>query len=422
MFFSRMKDVQVVSIVDVNENAISKAMKTVEGIDGRLPVFHRDIRRILEDRSIDAVSIATPDHTHALYAIWAMEAGKHVYLEKPVGHNVWEGRQVVKAARKYNRVCQSGLQHRSYSGLQQAIKFLHEGKLGTIKFARVLCYRGSWLGIPRRPDGPVPVGVDWNLWLGPAPEQPFNENRFNYNWRYHWDYANGLACDIGVHHVDIARWGLRRGLARGVRTVGERLGFPEKYGGETPNHQVTALDFYDTQILVEVRALESERFRGVRTGVIFHCERGDLITRANSQATALDPEGKTIAQFSGAGSHFQNFIDAVRSGRKEDLNSDIEGGHLSSTLCQMATISHRLGELQDLDKIRAFPGNEFAVDALGRLKAHLSKNGLDPKRLRARLGRSLTIDPKTERFVGDANANRLLRRECRKPFIVPEKV
>ena len=199
----------------------------------------QDIRRLLDDKSIDAISVATPNHWHALATIWACQAGKDVYVEKPVSHNVSEGRRMVEAARKYERIVQTGTQCRSHKGIQDAIDFLRSGKLGQIYMAKGLCYkpRGS---IGHKPDGPVPANVDYDIWLGPAPKRPFNPNRFHYNWHWNWDYGNGDLGNQGIHQMDLARWGLGKNeLPKAVMASGGRFGYSDD--GQTPNTLHVAL-------------------------------------------------------------------------------------------------------------------------------------------------------------------------------------
>jgi predicted dehydrogenase len=415
-----LKDVEIAAICDVNQNIIGKAMKAVEDKQGKKPAYHQDFRKLIEDKSIDAVTIATSNHTHALLAIWALQAGKHVYVEKPVSHNVWEGRKIVEAARKYNRLCQTGTQSRSYKGFQEAIQFLREGKLGKIKLARGLCYNPR-LSIGHKDDAPVPAGIDYNLWLGPAPERPFNENRFFYNWHWFWDYGNGDLGNQGIHQMDIARWGLGRNeLPRKVISVGGRFGY--KDDGETANSQIVAYDYGDGPgILFEVRGLETPPYKEVKVGVIFHCAEG-LVTFNRSEATALNREGELIQKWKGTGDHFQNFADAVRSGKASDLRAPIEEGHLSSALCHLGNISYRLGGLHAMYKVRPFPDNDDAADTFDRFKDHMTANDVQPDQTQITVGKTLTVDPKTERFMGDDEANQMLSREYRKPFVVPESV
>jgi predicted dehydrogenase len=415
-----LKDVEVAAICDVNSNIIDKAMKAVEQKQGKKPAYHQDFRKLVEDKSIDAVTIATSNHTHALLAIWGMQAGKHIYVEKPVSHNVWEGRKIVEAAKKYNRICQTGTQSRSHKGFQEAIQFLKEGKLGKLKLARGLCYNPR-PSIGHTEDSPVPAGVDYNLWLGPAPDRPFNATRFFYNWHWFWDYGNGDLGNQGIHQMDIARWGLGHNeLPKKVLSVGGRFGY--KDDGETANSQIVAYDYGDgPPILFEVRGLETPAYKDVKVGVVFHCSDGHLAF-SRSEATAFDKDGTEVRKFKGTGDHFQNFVDAVRSGKASDLHAPIEEGHLSSALCHLGNISYRLGGLHAMYKVRPFGDNEAAADTFDRFKDHMIANDVQPDQTQVTVGKTLTVDPKTERFVDDDEANRMLTREYRKPFVVPESV
>jgi len=415
-----LQDVEVAAICDVNQNIIDKGMKAVEQKQGKKPAYHQDFRKLIEDKSIDAVTIATSNHTHALLAIWALQAGKHVYVEKPVSHNLWEGRKIVEAARKYNRICQTGTQSRSYQGFREAVKFLQEGKLGKVKLARGLCYNPR-PSIGHTEDSPVPAGVDYNLWLGPAPDRPFNTTRFFYNWHWFWDYGNGDLGNQGIHQMDIARWGLGRDeMPKKILSVGGRFGY--KDDGETANSQIVAYDYGDgPKMIFEVRGLETPPYKDVKVGVIFHCADG-LLTFSRSEATALNKDGEVIQKFKGTGDHFQNFVDAVRSGKAADLRAPIEEGHLSSALCHLGNISYRLGGLNAMYKVRPFPDNDDAADTFDRFKDHMVANDVQPDQTQITVGKTLTIDPKTERFVGDDEANAMLTRDYRKPFVVPDSV
>jgi len=420
--FSNFKDCQVVALCDIDPNSVHEATKRVETKSGKRPAYYPDFRKMLEDKSIDAVSIATTNHTHSLFAIWAMQAGKHVYVEKPVSHNVWEGRKAVEAARKYKRVCQTGTQCRSSKGLKEAMAFLHEGKLGKVKVARGLCYKRR-TSIGKKEDGPVPAGVDYDLWLGPAPVRPFNPSRFHYNWHWHWDYGNGDLGNQGIHQMDIARWGLgKKELAKKAVSVGGRLGYEDD--GETPNTQIVWLDYGDSELLFEVRGLETDAYREAKIGVIFHCEKGYMVNPTYTSATVFDPDGNKVQTFAGGRDedHFRNFVDCVMGGKPGELNADIEEGHLSSALCHLGNVSHRLGELKATYKANPFPESEAAADTFHRMKEHLDQNGVKATLSQVSVGRTLSIDPKTETCVGDAEANKLFTREYRAPFVVPEQV
>jgi predicted dehydrogenase len=416
-----MKDVQVVALVDVDENVIEPAMKTVErkGVGNKRPQHYKDIRKMLEDKSIDAVTIATTNHTHSLYAIWAMQAGKHVYVEKPVSHNLWEGRKVVEAARKYNKCCQHGTQSRTNKGMRDAIAFLHAGKLGKVTLARGLCYK-SRKSIGSFADSEVPAGVDYDLWLGPAPVRPFNKNRYHYNWHWYWDYGNGDIGNQGVHEMDRARWGLNKSeLPKKVVAVGGRVGYEDS--AETPNTLVTVMDYGDAQFVFEVRGLDTPDYKKAKVGVIFECENGWMVNPNYASATAFDKEGKQIASFGGGGDHYRNWIDAIRSGKSSDLNAEILEGHLSAALCHLPNISVRVGEKKPLDKVDAFAGNAAGEEAFSRMKQHLADNGVKAD-VAVWSGKSLAIDTAAEKFVGDEAANKLLKREYRAPYVVPDQV
>jgi predicted dehydrogenase len=415
----KLKDVDVVAIVDIDENVVDGVMKTAEKKSGKKPEFYKDIRKMLENKDIDIVSIATTNHTHSLFSIWSMQAGKHVYVEKPVSHNVFEGRKVVEAARKYKRICQHGTQSRSSRGLKEAMKFLHGGGLGKVQIARGLCYKGRG-SIGTQADSQAPAGVDYDLWLGPAPVRPFNRNRFHYNWHWFWDYGNGDVGNQGVHEMDRARWGLGKDtLPTKVATVGGRLGYEDM--AETPNTMVTWMDYGDQQLIFEVRGLKTDKYKEAGIGVIFHCENGYMVNPSYSAATAFDKDGKKLQSYDGGGDHFGNLVAAIKSGKPSDLNAEIEEGHLSAALCHLANCSYRLGEKKPMDKAEPFPKNEAGTESFERMKKHLADNGVKAD-APVQVGPLLTFDPKAEKFTGNEAANKLLTREYRKPFVVPDSV
>jgi len=421
--FLKMNDVEVAAIVDVDPRVAEGPMRAAEKKLGKPPAFHKDVRKMLEDRSIDAVSIATTDHTHALFSIWSMQAGKHVYVEKPVSHNLFEGRKTVETARKYKRICQTGHQYRSTEGNRAAMAFLKAGGLGKIRIARGIHYgrRGS---IGKRPDGPVPEGVDYDLWLGPAPVRPFNPNRFHYNWHWFWDYGASDLTANGVHHVDLLRWGLgKEGLARRVASAGGRYGYEDD--AETPNTQIAWYDYGDCEVVLEVRGLDTPPYRNVRTGLFFEGEGGVMVKPTLVSATVFDRDGKEVRTFAGGGGdHFRNFVDAIRSGKPSDLAADIEEGHRAAALCHMAQVSYRLGAARPMSQEPTFQGIEAAREAFERMRKHLEDEGVKADSAEVRMGPVLDFDPAAERFTGNDAANRdlLVRREYRKPFVVPDEV
>ena len=398
--FLRVPNVEIAALCDVDENVLRKRVGEVAG----KPQTYVDVRKLLEDKSIDAISIATPNHWHSLMAIWACQAGKDVYVEKPCSHNLWEGSQLVRAAEKYNRIVQHGTQIRSAPAIQEAIKGLHEGVLGEVYLARGLCFkRRDTIG--RASEEAVPAGVHYDLWTGPAPLKPFTRNRFHYNWHWSWDTGNGDLGNQGVHQVDVARWGLGLKFPNRVSAVGGHFMFDDDQ--QTPNTLNCAFEFdlpdgKRKMMEFEVRhwitnneagigrgnlVAGKKRFFGHHDtiGDIFYGANGYLATGdedASSYEIVLGRDGKSGPHGHGGGDHFANFIDCVRSRKKEDLNAPIREGHISCALVHLANASYRLG-------------------------------------------RTLRFDPESEQVLGDNEANRLLRdsdRGYRAPFAVPEEV
>jgi len=424
--FAKIPNVRIKTIADIDENLYPKRIEKLQEIQGIAPSTEYDMRRVFDDRDIDAVIIATPNHWHALAAIWACQAGKHVYVEKPCSHNIWEGRKMVEAARKYNRIVCVGFQNRSIRNVVQAIQFLHDGKLGQIYMARGLCFQPR-ASINKYPDGPMPdtqteeitVGfgkmppftsrylsaVHYDTWLGPAPNRPFNRNRFHYNWHWHWDYGNGDIGNQGPHQFDIARWGLNKNEHPvKIHSTGGYFAFDSSQ--ETPNTQLSTFRYADGKILqFEVRGLytngestlassrQTSKQQDVRIGNLFFGTKGWMAINGSNwytyfgrknepgpgSETAQEAYDPTILTGTGADSHYRNFIKALRSGNPQDLTCDIETGFMSTVLPHLANIS-------------------------------------------CRRGRQLTFDGRKEKFVGDAKANHMLSRKYRKPYVVPKRV
>ncbi len=410
----RLKDVEVAAICDVDPSVIKEPMAEVEKRTGKRPAYYKDVRKLLEDKSIDAVSIATPNHWHSLAAIWAVEAGKDAYVEKPISHNVWEGRRLVEAARKHGRCVANGTQSRSKKSIRDAIAYLHAGKLGKVKLATALCYKDR-RSIGKKADAPVPEGVDYDLWLGPAPVGAFNPDRFHYEWHWNWDYGNGDIGNQGAHQMDVARWGLGKSDGpKSVVSLGGRFGYEDD--GQTPNTQIAVLDYGDCKIVFEVRGLVTEPYRKQHIGVVFHAEQGSLVI-GNLENAAYGPDGEQIQRFSGGDDtqHFRNFVDAVRARKPEMLTADALEGHLSASLHHLANISHRLGSPQPMSKDEPLGKYEEGNEAFRRFREHLTKNGVDAAKTPVVVGPTLAFDAKTEKF-GDERADALLTREYRKPF------
>ena len=411
-----------------------------------------DLRELFAMPGLDAVTIATPNHWHSLAGIWAMQAGKDVYLEKPVSHNVWEGRQLVAAAKKYQRVVQAGTQIRSGEGLREAVAWVRAGNLGKIKVARGFCYKrrdsiGKTAG-----EQPLPKTLNYDVWSGPAPMVPLRRKRLHYDWHWVNLTGNGDVGNQGIHQMDVARWFLgESGLPRHTLSLGGRLGYDDD--GETPNTQVVIHDYPTAPLIFEVRgrpakadgrpsnaeggadaagaaAVSMDRYRGVWPGAsdvsvgnVIDCEGGFLVTNSYFSATAYDLQGKVLKEFRGVDRHMQNFIDVVRSRKLADLYGPIDEGHVSSALCHLGEMSHQLGratapgELHERTK-----GNAPLAEAYGRMTEHLLANNVNFAATPATLGLALTVDRAAERCTGEgaAAANAMLTRAYRAPYVVPQ--
>jgi predicted dehydrogenase len=439
---ARIPGVRVVALCDPDSAVLAKVKPTVNG--GNVKTY-QDVRALLADKDVDAVTIATPNHWHSLGAIWALQAGKDVYVEKPVSHNVWEGRQLVAAAAKYKRVIQAGTQIRSGEGLREAVQWVQAGNIGKITASRGFCYkRRDSIG---KTVGPQPVSqtIDYNLWSGPAPLEPPYRNTpkngsVHYDWHWTWLYGNGDVGNQGIHQMDVARWFLgEAGLPQSTLSIGGRLGYVDD--GETPNTQVVIHEYATAPLIFEVRGLPAraglagsnadpranadsagmDDYRGVNIGNVIDCEGGSLITNSYFSATAVDKSGKVIREFKGIDRHMQNFIDVVRSRKKADLYGPIDEGHVSSALCHLGNISHRLGHASTGEVGEKTKSSALLGEANGRMIEHLKANGIDLGRTPLTAGVPLLVDAKHERFTGPhaEMANAMLTREYRAPFVVP---
>ncbi len=429
--FNNANGCEIVTICDCDEAVVGKAMKQVEAKRKKAPKFEQDIRKVIEDKDIDIISIATPNHWHALAAIWAMQAGKDVYVEKPVSHNVHEGRVMVDTARKLEKICQAGTQSRSMPGMRAAMDYIHSGSLGDVKLSYGTCYKPRpSIGDAGRTKGEQapPKSMDYNLWCGPAPyKMPHRNGKHgpvHYDWHWVWDYGNGDLGNQGIHEMDKARWGLNKNeLPKSVVSLGGRFGYLDD--GETANTQLCVFDYGDSELIFEVRGLKTGDYKGSKIGNIFFGTKGTIVCPGYGGGFLLDLDGRKIKDFKGEGgesSHFGNFVKGVRSRKREDLNGDILEGHLSSALCHLGNISYRLGVEKPMAEAKEFTDNKDAKEAFERTLQHLKDNDVDPAKAVGRVGTTLQIDPKTERFVGNDKANDMLFREYRKGFEVPEKV
>jgi predicted dehydrogenase len=424
----------ITTICDADSAVVGPAMKRIEARQGKAPKYEQDIRKVVEDKNIDVITIATPNHWHALAAIWAMQNGKDVYVEKPVSHNVSEGRRIVEIARKYKRICQTGTQSRSSKGMREAMAFLHAGKLGKIKLARGLCYKlRPSIGKVKEAQ-PLPKTVNYDLWCGPAPKNPLMRKRLHYDWHWVWDYGNGDLGNQGIHEMDKARWGLNKHeLAKSVVSVGGRFGYVDD--GQTANTQICVFDYGDCELIFEVRGWPSKSpFPGKESpkdsikptnfvGNVFYGSEGILVCPSYTGAVAYSNDGEVIQRFKGGEDHFANFIKAVRSRKVEDLNADILEGHFSSALCHLGNISYRLGEEQPFGQTpHAFAKDKDAGETFSRMEQHLKDNKISLDDLKCRVGPKLKVDTTKESFVENKEADALLTRNYRKGFEVPAKV
>ncbi|CAN5645730.1 Gfo/Idh/MocA family oxidoreductase [soil metagenome] len=416
--FGRLEGVEIAYVCDPDRELAEELASAVEERQGRRPRAVQDLRLIYDDPAVDTVSIASPNHWHALAAIWALQAGKHVYVEKPVSHNVSEGRRMVQVAEKTGLICQAGTQNRSRGGLAAAAEFIRDGKLGDVTFARTIIYgrRGS---IGPKGTYEVPDHVDYNLFLGPAEEVPLNRRNLHYDWHWDWNTGNGELGNNNIHYVDICRWlmGLD-GLGDSALSVGGRLGYED--AGETPNTQLVVHTFGPATILQEVRGLRSDPFSEIfKAGHIIHGTEGFI-----AESALFDPDGNLVQSFSGPSeNHFANFLRAVREGDRQVLNADILEGHLSSGLCHVGNISYRLGTPEAPEAIaRQLEDHKLhdeVVSTFDRLRDHLRDNEVDLEKTPLTIGPLLRLDSDREAFVDHPEANALLTREYRRPFVVP---
>ncbi len=433
--FKHLKGVRLVALCDVDSNVLAqgKAELAKDGID---VATYTDVRKLLESGEIDAVSIATPNHWHSLIAIWAVQAGKDVYVEKPVSHNAWEGRQLVAAARKYHAIVQTGTQSRSNPGLQQAVAWAQAGNLGKIQLARGLCYK------PRMSIGKVtaataiPANVNYDLWCGPSPLAPLMREKLHYDWHWQFVTGNGDLGNQGIHQMDISRWVLgEHTLSPQVFSVGGRFGYVDD--GNTPNTQFVFHAYERAPLIFEVRGLPKSRefqdpktwgknmdvLRGASVGVVVECEGGILSIPTYDGAVAYDRAGQEIKRWREGADHYANFVAAVRSRKPTDLNAEILEGHLSSALCHTGNISYQLGKRLPAEAIRdRVKSNPAAGETFGRFAEHCAANGVDLASGSAVFGEMLKMDVNSERFIGNSAANHRLTREYRKGFEVPTHV
>lgn len=433
-------------IVDVDEVVGNRRCEAIEQKQGVRPQLITDMRKAFEDDSISIVSTATPNHWHALTGIWAMQAGKDAYVEKPVCHNVWEGTALIAAARKYGRMCQVGTQCRSSKAIIDAFAFMKEGGIGEVKFARGLCYKRR-KSIGPKGDYPIPGNINFDLWCGPATLTTPKCTRPNFHYDWHWQrhYGNGDLGNQGPHQTDIARWGL--GIDRhpnSILTYGGRLGYQAERrdpayvdAGDTGNTEVSLYDYGDKCIVFETRGLSCDNSddaelnklfgsnSGNKIGVVFYGSNGYLVQESYSRCIAYDRDMNVIKEFVGGGDHFGNFISACESRKMEDLNADVREGHLSAAISHLGNISYYMGEdkkvsVQELSSVlasvKSLDDNEATLQ---RTVKHLQKNGVELDKYPMSLGVHLEFDPEREVFTNNDAANAWLTREYRSPYVCP---
>jgi predicted dehydrogenase len=425
--FRNTPGVRIVALCDVDKDILDQGAQKFKDRGEKIDLY-ADVRKLLEDKNVDAIVVATPNHWHSLIGIWGCQADKDVYVEKPVSHDIWEGRRLVEAARKYNRIVEAGTQSRSDEGLMAIRDYLKQGSLGKILYARGLCYKPRpSIGKVTGPQ-PVPPSVDYDLWCGPAPKEPLMRQQLHYDWHWFWATGNGDIGNQGIHEMDKCRWLIgQQGLPPRVMSFGGRLGYIDD--GQTANTQVAILDYRPAPIIFEVRGLPAkagvrymDHYRGIDIGEVIQCEGGYI-----AGDFAYDNDGKKIRQFNrdGGAKHHLNFLQAVRSRKASELNAPIEECHFSSALCHMANISYRLGQPAGGEAIvKGLEKNSMLMDSFERFQEHLLLNEVSVSKTPRILGPWLEMNASAEKFTGEwaEKANSQLRRECRAPFVVPEKV
>ena len=433
--YANMKGVEIAYLVDPDSRLFASRVKSIEkltgdhGVHGARPTCVQDLRKALEDKQLDAVSIASPNHWHSLLTIWACQAGKHVYVEKPCSHTVFEGRKCVEAAEKYGVVVQHGTQQRSEGSRPREIAALQAGKWGKLLVSKAyVCKQRPSIGF--KPDEAAPAGLDFDHWVGPAEMRPFNRNLVHYNWHWFWDFGNGEIGNQGVHQTDVAHWSLGPAatLPTRVWSLGGRLGYKDQ--GQTPNMQLAVYEFGDVTVVVEVRGLveKATKTKGevnfpakvlnefytsegmVRDGKFFPKEGG------KEHKVTVEPVHVT------PGGAFGSFIACVRNHAPKAVNAPILQGHYAAALCHLANISYRLGKEVPFSQEPDGMSNPQIAESFEMIKRNLKGVGVDLDKATYRMGRTLSIDPQAERFIGDAEADKLLTREYRAPYVVPERV
>ena len=435
--YFKMPGARLAALCDVDSNVLARRANDC-GKESIAVTTYIDYRKLLEDPNIDAVVLATPNHHHSLQTIWALQAGKDVYVEKPLSHNIWEGRQAVQASKKYPKnIVFAGTQSRSSEDIAEAIDYLRSGNLGKIKWARGIVYKQrDAIGRTKGPQA-IPAGIDYDLWSGPADLEPPRRNSptygsVHYDWHWFWNYGGGDIANQGIHQMDVARWMLgEAGLSRTVMSFGGRFGYQDD--AETPNTLTSVFEYKSAPLIFEVRGLPQkagmramDAYRGTRVGNVIQCEGGYAAVNGDAATVNIfDNDNKRIMQFAKntLGQHRSNFIKAVQS-RKVSIGS-VEECHYSSALCHLGNISYLLGaERSNVALAETIKSSSLTQEAFGRMVEHLKAN--DVASTGTVLGPLLTVDSSAERFVGadggivaSANQSPLLKREGRGAFKIP---
>jgi predicted dehydrogenase len=436
--FDDMDDVRVAALCDVDRNVLEQRAKRFKDRNEEVDKYV-DIRKLLENKNIDAISIATTNHWHSLATIWACQAGKDVYVEKPCSHNIFEGRKCVEAAKKYKRIVQHGTQSRSSSSWARKVAAIASGKYGKLLVSKAWASKngsGRW-SIGFKPIKEPPENLDFNIWLGPAKEQPYHENIVHYNWHWFWDFGNGEIGNQGVHQMDIARWAIPGGvlpksaISMGGRWVNSTEGHPPYTDqAQTPNCQLTIMDFGGPLLVFEViglvdRAGVDGKKYPKKVGNEFYLEEGVI------KGDKFYPKGSNKAEplvdvdvDMGPGGIFENFIHCMRTRKHSDLHADITEAHLSSACCHLGNISYRLGaQVSGKTRPDVLGKHEEIAKSWDTIQQTVKGTlGLDVSKNTYQLGPMLKFNPRTEKFVGNPQADLLLTRPYRKPFVVPNRV
>jgi len=380
-----------------------------------------DIRKLLDNKDVDAIVVGTPNHWHVLAAVWACQAGKDAFVQKPFSHNMFEGRKAWEAAVKYKRIVSATHGSRGRSGVGEAFAYARKGKLGKILYVRGTTYRRRNSIGKVKGSQPVPKTLDYDLWSGPAPILPVMREELHYDWHWFWTYGDGDLGNLGIHNLDACRWAIgKESLPERVLSLGGRFGYEDD--GQTPNTTITFYDYKPAPIIYEVRGLPTtERYKGIASGVVVHCEDGYIVGNK-----AYDNNDKLIREFKPTNQDsFTNFFEVVRSRNTSDQQENALSGHLSACLVHMGNISYRIGKETDSEKIREIVrADKNFSETYDRFCTHLDAHKIDVEKHPVTVGPWLRMNPKEERFVGafSKRANQLRSREYRPPFVVPEKV